>query len=61
MKASCQRAGRNFTCKEWELYFLSGEYRKTCPEFTLEPEQQQRGYHNRRALTDELSWQSICG
>ena len=34
---SCQRVGRNFTRKEWELYFPSEEYRKTCLEFPLEP------------------------
>jgi WD40 repeat protein len=34
---ACQRAGRNFTHKEWELYFPGEEYRKTCPEFPLEP------------------------
>jgi WD40 repeat protein len=37
MNASCQRVGRNFTRKEWELYFPNEEYRKTCPEFPLEP------------------------
>ena len=35
--ASCQRAGRNFTRREWELYFPTEEYRKTCDEFPLEP------------------------
>ena len=35
--ASCQRAGRNFTRNEWEIYFPSEEYRKTCPGFALEP------------------------
>lgn len=35
--ASCQRAGRNFTQNEWEIYFSNEEYRKTCPEFPLEP------------------------
>jgi WD40 repeat protein len=35
--ASCQRAGRNFTRNEWGLYFPGEEYRKTCPEFPLEP------------------------
>jgi WD40 repeat protein len=34
---SCQRAGRNFTLEEWEIYFPDEEYRKTCDEFPLEP------------------------
>ncbi len=34
---SCQRTGRNFTRNEWEIYFPNEEYRKTCPEFSLEP------------------------
>ena len=37
MNASCQRAGRNFTRNEWEIYFPNEEYRKTCPDFPLEP------------------------
>jgi WD40 repeat protein len=36
MNASCQRAGRNFTRNEWDIYFPGEEYRKTCPEFLLE-------------------------
>ena len=35
--ASCQRAGRNFTQKEWDFYFPNEAYRQTCPEFPLEP------------------------
>ena len=35
-KASCQRAGRNFTQNEWEIYFPNEAYRKTCPNFPLE-------------------------
>jgi len=38
MDVSCQRAGRNFTRAEWQIYFPNDEYRKTCPEFPLEPE-----------------------
>ena len=37
MNASCQRAGRNFTLKEWQFYFPNEKYRKTCPAFPLEP------------------------
>ncbi len=33
---SCQRASRNFTRAEWQIYFPNDEYRKTCPEFPLE-------------------------
>jgi WD40 repeat protein len=35
-EASCQRAGRNFTPEEWEIYFPNEEPRKTCPQFPLE-------------------------
>jgi WD40 repeat protein len=34
---SCQRAGRNFTFKEWELYFPTEDYGKTCDEFPSGP------------------------
>jgi WD40 repeat protein len=34
---SCQRAGRNFTRKEWVLFFPKEEYRKICPQYPLEP------------------------
>jgi WD40 repeat protein len=37
MKDSCDRAGRNFLPKEWEIYFPNDEYRKTCQEYPLEP------------------------
>ncbi|HET9907224.1 MAG TPA: hypothetical protein VFQ23_11300 [Anaerolineales bacterium] len=36
---SCQRAGRNLTRVEWEQYFPSEEYRKTCEQWSLEPEE----------------------
>ena len=35
--ASCQRAGRNFTRNEWNIYFPNEAYRPTCPNFPLEP------------------------
>ncbi|HLO32238.1 MAG TPA: hypothetical protein VK249_24020 [Anaerolineales bacterium] len=34
----CQRAGRNFTRAEWNLYFPNEKYRPTCPQWPLEPE-----------------------
>jgi len=34
--AACQRARRNFTRNEWDIYFPGEEYRQTCPEDTLE-------------------------
>jgi WD40 repeat protein len=34
----CQRAGRNFTDAEWDLYFPNEEYRATCPQWPLDPE-----------------------
>jgi WD40 repeat protein len=37
VNASCQRAGRNFTRNEWDIYFPNESYRATCPEFPLEP------------------------
>jgi WD40 repeat protein len=38
IEKSCQRAGRNFTRAEWEQYFPTEEYRKTCQQWPLEPE-----------------------
>jgi WD40 repeat protein len=32
----CQRAGRNLTLDEWQKYFPSEEYRKTCERFPFE-------------------------
>jgi WD40 repeat protein len=37
IEKSCQCAGRNFTLTEWENYFPKEHYRKTCPQFELEP------------------------
>jgi WD40 repeat protein len=36
---SCQIVGRNLTRAEWAKYFLGEEYRKTCQQWELEPEQ----------------------
>jgi WD40 repeat protein len=30
---ACQRAGRNLTRAEWDLYFPNGDYRKTCDQW----------------------------
>jgi len=35
---SCQRVGRNLTRDDWEIYFPNEEYRKTCDQWSLEPE-----------------------
>jgi WD40 repeat protein len=33
---TCQRAGRNLTRAEWQLYFGAEEYRQTCPEWAAQ-------------------------
>jgi hypothetical protein len=38
IEKACQRAGRNFTRTEWEQYFPGEKYRKTCEQWSLEPE-----------------------
>jgi WD40 repeat protein len=38
MDQTCKRVGRNFTRAEWEQYFPNEEYRKTCDQWSLEPE-----------------------
>ncbi|MBK8784597.1 MAG: WD40 repeat domain-containing protein [Anaerolineales bacterium] len=38
LETNCQRTGRNFTRAEWNLYFPTEEYRKTCEQWPLEPE-----------------------
>lgn len=38
VKKACQRVGRNFTRAEWAYYFPTETYRKTCEQWSLEPE-----------------------
>jgi len=38
MERSCERAGRNFTQNEWKRYFPLEQYRKTCDQWSLEPD-----------------------
>jgi WD40 repeat protein len=38
IEESCQRVGRNFTREEWVQYGFTETYRKTCEQWTLEPE-----------------------
>ena len=33
LERACERAGRNLTEEEWDLYLPDEPYRKTCPQF----------------------------
>jgi WD40 repeat protein len=37
-RKTCLRVGRNLTRTEWARYFPNDAYRKTCPQWPLEPE-----------------------
>ena len=38
LKEACSVVGRNFLRREWEVYFPNQEYRKTCEQWSLEPD-----------------------
>ena len=61
VERACQRAGRNLTQEEWELYLSGDEYRVTCPQWPIHPSVYDSLFGEGHRLAEEGDIESALG